>query len=35
VLWTHDGFGWVIAGPANKDKLKEVAAAAYAQLDTW
>jgi anti-sigma factor RsiW len=35
VLWMQDDFGWVISGPAKKDKLKEVAAAAYAQLESW
>jgi anti-sigma factor RsiW len=34
VQWTQDDFGWVISGPANKDKLKVVAAAAYEQLET-
>jgi len=35
VVWAHDDFGWVISGPAKKDLLKSVAAAAYAQLETW
>ncbi|MDR3468438.1 MAG: anti-sigma factor [Xanthobacteraceae bacterium] len=35
VVWAHDDFGWVVSGPANADMLKQVAAAAYAQLETW
>ncbi len=35
VVWTHDDFGWVISGPANKDMIKTVAAAAYSQIETW
>jgi anti-sigma factor RsiW len=35
VLWMQDDFGWVISGPASKDRLREVAAAAYSQLETW
>ncbi|MBR1217908.1 anti-sigma factor [Bradyrhizobium sp. U87765 SZCCT0131] len=34
VQWTQDDFGWVISGPANNDRLKTVAAAAYAELET-
>ncbi|MEW6642102.1 MAG: anti-sigma factor [Pseudomonadota bacterium] len=34
VQWTQDDFGWVISGPANKEKMKTVAAAAYAELET-
>jgi anti-sigma factor RsiW len=33
VLWTHDDFAWVMSGPPNKEKMKIVAAAAYAQLE--
>ncbi|MGO9361301.1 MAG: anti-sigma factor family protein [Xanthobacteraceae bacterium] len=35
VMWTQDDFGWVISGPPNREKMKEVAAAAYAQLEQW
>jgi anti-sigma factor RsiW len=34
VQWTQDDYGWVVSGPADKGKLKVVAAAAYEQLET-
>ncbi len=33
VQWTADDYGWVISGPADKDRLKAVAMAAYEQME--
>jgi len=34
VRWTEDDYGWVVSGPANRDRLKTVAAAAYSQIES-
>jgi anti-sigma factor RsiW len=34
VRWTEDDYGWVVSGPASRERLKAVASAAYSQLET-
>jgi len=33
VHWIEGGYGWVISGPKNKDKLKSIASTTYDQLE--
>lgn len=33
VHWIEGGYGWVISGPKNKDKLKSIASSTYEQLE--
>ena len=33
VRWVESGYGWVVSGPGDKDRLKSIANAAYDQLE--